>query len=142
MSWVVLFNSNKCRVYSFSKKDQKLELIKEINHPENKDKSQDIVSDKQGHYSTDSGSGGAYSQHTDPKEIKIDQFVLEVCHFLDDARTHQKYKALIVIAAAKMHGHLSKHINKNVEELITQHIQKDLMFLKQHELLDLLIHGE
>ena len=59
-----------------------------------------------------------------------------------DARTHQKYEKLILIAAPKMHGHLLQHLNKNVEKLITQHIQKDLVFLKQHELLDLLVHGE
>ncbi|MCX7121426.1 MAG: host attachment protein [Gammaproteobacteria bacterium] len=139
MTWVLLLNSNECRVFSFSKKNHQLDLLEEIHHPENKGKNKDIVSDRPGHYSNDHSGGGSYAPHTDPKEVKIDQFVLEVCHFLDEARTHQKYQELIVIADSKMHGHLTKHLNKNVEKLIIQHIQKDVVFLKPHELLALLL---
>ena len=139
MNWVLLLNSNECRIFSFSKQPQELKLIKEISHPENKGRNEDLVSDRPGHYSTDANAGGAYSPHTDPKDVKRDQFLLEICHVLDDNRVHHQFEKLIVIAAPKVYGCLLQHMNKNVEKLITQHIQKDVVFLKQHELLDLLM---
>ncbi len=139
MTWIVILNSNECRIFSFSKKNKKLNLIKEIYHPENKKKDADLVSDKPGHYNTNSQSGGAYSQHTDPKDVKIAQFILEIDKLLDEGRTHQQYEKLIVIAPPKIEGHLMQHMNKNVEKLITQRIQKDVVFLKEHELLNFLM---
>lgn len=139
MTWVVLMNSNECRIFSFSKEKKALSLLKEIQHPENKGRNEDLVSDKPGHYNTSNASGGSYAQHTDPKEVKIDQFVLEICKTLDDARNKEQFEKLIIIAPPKMAGHLSLHINKNVEKMITQQIQKDLVFFKQHELLDFLM---
>ena len=142
MTWVLLLNSNECRLFSFSKKHPQLDLLKEIHHPENKGKNEEIVSDRPGHYDADGTSGGSYAPHTNPKEVKVDQFIQEVCHLLDEGRTHQQFEQLIVIAPPKVHGHLSQHLNKNVEKLITQHIQKDLVFMKQHELLDFLLSDE
>lgn len=138
MKWVVLFNSNACRIFTFSEVKHELILLRELNHPENKEKNKDLVSDKPGHYDTRSHAGGSYSQHTDPKEVKIDQFVLEIDKYLDEERKNQKYDELVIIAPPKMMGHLSQHINKNVEKLITHRIQKDLVFFKEHELLDFL----
>ncbi len=139
MQWIVLTNSNQCRIFSFCKADKKLNLIKEINHPENREKDFDLVSDSAGRYKSDAGGHGAYSQQTDPKEIKIDQFMLELCNALDEARTHDQFNQLVIIAPPKTHGLLTQRMNKNVEKLISQVIQKDLVFLKEHELLDLLI---
>jgi protein required for attachment to host cells len=140
MTWVVILNSNECRIFSFSKKNKELVLLKEISHPENKGRNEDLVSDRPGHYNTNSRAGGAYAQHTDPKDVKIDQFILEINKLLDESRLHQQYEKLIIIAAPKMYGHLMQHMDKNVEKLITQHIQKDLVFFKEHEALDFLMH--
>ena len=46
---------------------------------------------------------------------------------------------MIVVAAPKMEGHLLQHMNKNLEKLIVQRIQKDVVFLKEHELLPFLL---
>lgn len=139
MNWVLVLNSNECKVFSFSKKNNELKLIKDINHPENKERNQDLVSDRPGRYSTDANAGGAYSQHTDPKDVKINQFVLEVNRFLDESHSHQQFDKIIVIAPPKMLGHLKQHINKQVEKLISHEIQKELTFMKEHELLEFLL---
>lgn len=136
--WVSIFNSNECKIFSFSKEDQALTLLKEICHPENKGRNEDLVSDRPGHYATSSHVGGAYIPHTDPKEAKIEQFSIEIAKWLDEARTHQQYQSLMIIAPPKMLGYLSNHLNKHVEKLIVKRIQKDLVFLKTHELLDFL----
>ena len=64
--------SNTCRIYQYSKKPTQLTLLKELKHPENKLKDIDLTSDKPGHYKSSSATHGAYSQPSDPKEIKIE----------------------------------------------------------------------
>ena len=140
MKWVVVFNTNECKIFSFSKKNKELNLIKDISHPENKERNQDLVSDRPGRYSTDANAGGAYSQHTDPKEVKINQFVLEINRFLDNAHAHQQFDKLIIIAPPKIFGHLLQHMNKSIEKLIAHTVQKELTFMKDHELLAFLLN--
>lgn len=141
MDWVLITNTNECKIYNYTKKPHELSLVKAIQHPENKLKDQDLVSDKPGHYEAGSHSRGAYTAPSDPKENKIDEFAREICLILNDGRVHQKYKNLIIIAPDKMHGHLSHHLDKNVANLIIKQVNKDLIFLKEKELLDYLVEN-
>jgi len=133
MTWIVSTNSNTCCIYDYSKNPTNLTLIKQILHPENKLHDIELTSDKPGRYAF-----GAYEQPSDPKEIKIDSFAREIAKELDLARTNQNYDALIVIASPHMYGLLSGHLNEHVKKLITHHIQKDVLHLSEHKLLDFL----
>lgn len=139
MIWVINTNSNTCHIYHYEKPTQ-LTLVKEILHPEiRQKKSEYLTSDKPGHYKSDgSGSGGTYSQHTDPKEAAIESFSREIAKELNHGRNQRSYEKLIVIASPQMSGALFQHLDKHVKELISNNIQKDLQHLKNHELLDFL----
>ncbi|CEG57278.1 host attachment protein [Legionella fallonii] len=137
-TWVLITDSNDCRIYQYIKKPHQLTLIKEIKHPENKLRDTDLTSDKPGHYGTSSSARGAFSQQTDPKEIKIEDFSRSIAKELDSDRNTNAYEKLIVIAPPHMNGLLFQHINKHVKELITHNIEKDLLHLKEHELLEFL----
>ncbi len=50
ITWIVLTDSNACRIYDYAKHPVKLTLVKEIFHPENKLKTSELVSDRPGHY--------------------------------------------------------------------------------------------
>lgn len=142
-TWVITIDSNNCRIYDYSKKPNHLTLVKEIQHPENKLRDIDLTSDKPGHYkSSGTGGQGTYSQPTDPKEIKIDNFAREIAKELDHGRNTNAYQQLIVIAGPQMKGLLCQHINKHVESLITHKIEKDILHLNTSELMDFLqIHA-
>jgi len=133
--WVVTTDSNTCRIYNYSKKPAQLTLLKEIKHPENKLRDIDLTSGKPGRYKSSGSAHGAYSQPTDPKEIKIEDFSREIAAELDHGRTTLAYKKLIVIAPPHMNGLISQHINKHVKELIAHNFEKDLVHLHDHELL-------
>lgn len=137
-TWVVTTDSNTCRIYNYSKKPAQLSLVKEIKHPENKMRDIDLTSGKPGHYKSNTSAHGAYSQPSDPKEIKIDDFSREIAKELDHGRNSKAYNALILIAPPHMTGLLSKHINKHVHDLVTHKIDKDLIHLADHELLNFL----
>ena len=133
MLLIAVVNSNACRLYHYDKHKVQLTLIKEINHPENKLKCKDLVSDKSGHYQA-SNSRGSYSPHMEPKEIKIDDFSREVAKELDHERNTNSCNELILIAPAHISGLLQQHFNKHVSNMIVKNIQKDILHLSEHEL--------
>jgi len=137
-TWVLITDSNDCRIYQYIKKPHQLNLIKEIQHPENRLRDIDLTSDKPGHYGTSGSARGAYSQPTDPKEIKIDDFSRSIAKELDHDRNTNSYEKLIVIAPPHMNGLLFHHINKHVKELVIHNIEKDLLHLNEHDLLEFL----
>jgi len=139
MIWIVAANSNMCRIYHFDKHPKKITLLKEISHPENRLKTSDITSDKPGKYKNDGSAGGAYSSHTDPKAVEIDNFSREIAQALNHGRNSNAYKNIILVTPSHMDGLISKHLDKHVKELVTDKIQKDIMQLSEHDLLDFVI---
>lgn len=136
--WVVLADTNTCRIYNYRRRPEHLSLVKEILHPENKLKDKDLTSDKPGHYVAGDLGHGAYSQPSDPKEIRIDNFSREIAKALDHGRATNAYDELIVITAPHMNGLLFQHANKHVKDLVAHVIEKDVVYLKDKELLDFL----
>lgn len=136
MLWIITANSNLCRIYHLEKHPEKITLLKEINHPENKlKKSEYLTSDRPGHYQTDATLHGSYAPHTDPKEVEADNFSREIANELNQGRNNHAYQNLIIVMPPHMNGLLAKHIDKHVKDLIKDEILKDVMSLPNHELL-------
>lgn len=138
MIWVINSNSNTCRIYEYNKHHAKLNLIKEIQHPENKLHNIDMVTDRSGRYKSNGGAHGAYAPPSDPKDVKIDHFMRDLARELNQERNKNSYEKLIVIAPAHMNGLLMQHIDKHVKDLIIANLNKDLIHLNNHELLSVL----
>jgi protein required for attachment to host cells len=138
MMLVVNANTNDCKIYHYDKRSSQLTLVKEINHPENKLRSSDLTSDKEGHYKANQSARGAYSPATDAKEVEIINFSREIAHDLNQRRNANEFQKLVLIASPHMYGLLSQHLDKHVMNLVSNHIQKDLMHMKEHELLEFL----
>lgn len=136
MKWVMIANTNNCRIYDYHRKEKILTLLKEFDHPENKLKNQDLVSDKPGHYCASTAGRGAYSQQHDPEDIKIDNFARELALHLEDARNKKSFNELITVMSSKMEGLLHHYLHKNVRSVIKHNIQKNLMHMNEHELID------
>lgn len=85
-NWALILNSNDCRIYKLSTKPYQLTLLKEILHPESKLRDIDLTSDKPGRYKAGDSAHGAYTQHSDPKEIQIEDFSRQVANELNKGR--------------------------------------------------------
>lgn len=138
MILVVRTNTNDCKMYHYVKHPARLTLIGEINHPDNKLKKSDLFADKEGHYKVNQSARGAYSPHTDAKEVEIINFSKEIAENLNQRRNQNEFEKLILIASPHMYGLMIRHLSKHVMSLVTNHIQKDLMHMKDHELLGFL----
>jgi protein required for attachment to host cells len=144
MIWLINANTNQCRIYDYQKKPAQITLIKELSNPAARLKaSVDLTSDKPGHYQGMGSVRGAYSPHTDPKENEIDHFARDVARELDHGRNTNLYKEIILIAPPHMIGLLNLHTDKHVKELVIDSIHNDLIYMKDHELLDFIKnHGK
>ena len=138
ITWVVVADTNVCRIYNYYKKPERLILFKEINHPENRLKDTDLTSDKQGRYGTGKSAHGVYAPHSDPKEVKIDDFSREISKELEQGRAVNAYEKLIIVSPPHMDGLLSQHIDKHVKALITHNIKNNVVHLNENDLLDFL----
>lgn len=138
MTWIVSTNSNLCRIYIFEPHEKKITLLKELSHPENRQKSSEyLTSDKPGHYQSGTAHG-SYEPHTDPKENGIQQLSREIAETLNHARAKNEYKKLILIADPRMIGKVLEKCDKHVRELIVNEIHKDIVHYTDHELLTFL----
>lgn len=138
MTWIVSTNSNLCRIYLFNPHEKKVTLLKELSHPENRQKSGEyLTSDKPGHYQSGTAHG-SYEPHTDPKENGIQHFSREIAEILNHARAKNEYTKLILIADPRMMGKLLENCDKHVKELIVNEIHKDIVHYTDHELLTFL----
>lgn len=135
--WVVITDSNTCRIYNYTYPNH-LSLHKTLEHPENKLRDIELTSDKPGHYKTSGSAHGAYSQPSDPKEIKIDNFSRDIAKELEHGRTNHAYEKLVIIAPPHMTGLLAHHLNKHVKDLISHTIEKDLVHAREQEIIDFL----
>lgn len=132
-TWVVTFDSNTCRLYDYDKKH--LQLIKEVTHPENKQKDSELIADRQGRYQAQ-GAHGTYSQASDPHALKIDNFAREIAKDLEHERSLNSFEKLILIAPSHMKGLLFKHLNTHVQDMIKSTLDKNLMHVPAAELLN------
>lgn len=138
MILVITTNTNLCRMYAYDKTKPHLKLLKEINHPENKLRNVDLGSDRPGHYQGSVDARGAYSSRSEMKDVEIDNFSRELAKELNQGRNSHLYDKVILIAPPHMYGLLSQHLNKHVKDLIVNTVQKDIIHLPEHELLEFL----
>lgn len=138
MIWVINSNSNTCRIYQYNKAQAKLDLLKQIQHPENKLHNIDLTTDRPGKYKSSSGAHGAYEPPANTKEVQIDNFMRDIARELNQERNKKSYEKLILIVPSHMNGLLMQHMDKHVKDLVISNIQKDLLHLNDKDLLTVL----
>jgi len=135
-TWILLSDSTTCRLYQYKQHAHQLNLLHELNHPENKLRDIDITADKAGSYRTSgSAPSSAFCQAHDPKEIKIDNFSRDIAKRLNAGRNAHLFDRLILISPPRMDGLILHHMKPQVKRLITHNIKKDLLHLKNHQLI-------
>lgn len=138
MIWVVATNTSTCRIYHYNKKPKKLTPLKQMQHPQSKVKTSELLTDRPGHYNTRGPTRGAYEPRTGAREVEIETFSREIAKELDQGRKKNAYDTLILISPSHMSGILLQHLDHNTKNLITKTIHKDLNHMTDLELLDYL----
>lgn len=129
-TWVMVANASHAKLFTNKGPNKGLELIKELEHPESREKAAGLVSDRIGNYA----GSGSYAQPTSPKEHEADRFALEIAHELEQGRVNNAYEKLVVVTSAHFMGLLNGRISQQVKNLISESINKDYTHLPVKEL--------
>ncbi len=129
-TWILVANASHAKLYSNKGPNKGLELVKELDHPESREKAAELVSDRVGNFA----GSGSYAQATPPKEHEAERFALELAHELEQGRVSNAYEKLVVVTSAHFMGLLNGRITQQVKGKVTESITKDYTHLPLKEL--------
>lgn len=135
-TWIVVANASCARIYSKTKGDHQLSLVKELEHPDSRKKASDLVADGKGRYMA-RAAVGTYSSRTDPKEVEAEHFAKELADILEHGRTGNDFKALILVASPPFQGMIKEHMSDHLLAQISETIPKDYHAATAKELAEL-----
>lgn len=130
VTWIMVANASQAKLYSNTGPKKGLQLLKEMMHPESREKAANLVSDRIGNYP----GSGSYAQPTDPKEHEAERFALELTRELEDGRVKNAYEKLIVVASSHFMGLLNQRMTGQVRNKVAEFIEKDYTRLPVKEL--------
>ncbi len=109
-SWIMVANASHAKLFSNKGPNRGLELVKELEHPESREKAAELVSDRIGNYA----GSGSYAQPTDPKEHEAERFALEIAQELEQGRVNNAYEKLVMVTSSHFMGLLNNRISQLV----------------------------
>lgn len=132
VTWIMVANASQARFFANDGRKKGLTLVKELMHPESREKTSNLVSDRSGAYG---GPGhGAVGQPADPKHHEAERFAQEVSRELEAGRVSNAYDQLILVASAPFMGLVNNHLPGQVRSLLSKSIDKDYTRLPVKEL--------
>lgn len=139
-TWILVANASTAKLYSAIKAKllnhtAELQLVSEFEHPEARQKSGDIASDRSGNYHNAISGHGTFVESSEPKEHENEKFSRQLAGELESARVAGKFDELIVVAPPHFHGLLNTHLDGNVNNRITVTINKDYTKADERQLL-------
>lgn len=130
VTWIMVANASQAKLYANNGPKKGLELLKELEHPESREKAANLVSDRIGNFP----GSGSYAQPTSPKEHEAERFALELTRELEDGRVKNAYEKLIVVASSHFMGLLNQRMPATLKNKVSDAIEKDYTRLPVKEL--------
>jgi len=131
-TWVMVANASQARFFSSTGPQRGLQLIKELAHPESREKTSNLVSDRSG--SRSSTGHGAFIQATDPKHHEAERFAQELTRELEHGLETKAYDRLILVASAPFVGLVNNHLPSQVRSKLSESIGKNYTRLPEKDL--------
>jgi protein required for attachment to host cells len=130
ITWIMVANASHAKLFRNEGPKKGLQLVKELLHPESREKAAELVSDRIGNFA----GSGSYAQPTEPKEHEAERFALEIAHELEHGRVNNAYEKLILVTSAHFMGLLNGRLSQQVRNRISESINKDYTHLPVKEL--------
>lgn len=130
ITWIMVANASQAKLFANLGPKKGLQLVKELEHPESREKAANLVSDRVGNYQ----GSGSYAQPTAPKEHEAERFAQELSRELEEGRVNNAYERLILVASAHFMGLLNSRLTSHVRNKVSESIEKDYTRLPVKEL--------
>jgi protein required for attachment to host cells len=130
ITWIMVANASHAKLFRNEGPKKGLKLVKELIHPQSREKAAELVSDRIGNFA----GSGSYAQPTPPKEHEAERFASEIAHELEHGRVNRDYGKLILVTSAHFMGLLNGRLTQQVRNMISESINKDYTGLPEKEL--------
>lgn len=124
-TWILVANASKARLYANTGPKKGLELLKELDHPESRQKNADLVTDRSGHMQSAGNGHGARQPQTEPKHNEARHFALELARELNHGRATNRYNRAILVAPPAFMGLLNGAIDGPTAQIVSDRFEKD-----------------
>ncbi len=135
-TWILVCDASRARIFSLTDWDKPWKLAHELDRPEARAKTSDLVTDGVGRVQQSGNTSlkPGMESPTDPKEVEAMRFAQEIAELLSKGRTRGDFGELVVAAAPHFLGLLRKKISDPVARLVQRSIDKDYTHLSAREL--------
>lgn len=133
-TWILVSNASSGKLFKNTGPNKGLEIVKEFEHPQSREKNLDLVSDRPGHNPGAGNGHGAFVPATMPKEHEADVFALELARELDAGRVGNRFARLVLVAPPAFLGQLNGRLNDAVKGLVSGKLEKDYTRASDKEL--------
>lgn len=134
ITWILVANASLAKLYENLGPNKGLKLVKELIHPESRQKNGELVSDRSGAMAMTGSGGGSMQPQTMPKQHEAKVFAQEIAQALYHGRTSNAFKRAIVVAPPAFMGLLNAVIDGPTAQLITDRFEKDYTKTPENEL--------
>ena len=133
--WIVVADQSKARIFTVDTPRGPLQQIEELEHPEGRERIQELTSDLPGRAFDSSGVGGRHAMSTsvDPKEQEAIRFAKHIAEHVRSGCTQGRCDRLMLVAGPPFLGLLREHLNPINGVEVTE-IGKNLGQFSVHEI--------
>jgi len=127
VTWVVVASADRAEIYSRQKRYSQLESVQRLDEPGARSKEGDLVSDSPGR-AFDSGGQGRHAMepnHTAKDHLR-ESFVNRIAEVLESARSADRFKHLVIVAAPTVLGELRAKLSSATQQRVADEIGKHM----------------
>jgi protein required for attachment to host cells len=124
-TWILVANASRAKLYANSGPNKGLQLIKQIDHPESRQKNAELVTDRPGHMQSSGTGHGSRQPQTEPKQHEARSFALALARELHHGRTTNQFGRAILVAPPAFMGLLNGALDGPTAQMVTDRMEKD-----------------
>jgi protein required for attachment to host cells len=125
ITWILVANASLCRLYENLGPNRGLRLVKELIHPESRQKNSELVTDRPGSMGVNGYGAGAKQPQTMPKQHEAKVFAQEIAQELYLGRAKNAFRRAILVAPPAFMGMLNSVMDGPTAQLVSDRFEKD-----------------
>lgn len=133
-TWILVANASVAKLYANLGPKKGLVRLKELEHPESREKGADLVSDRPGQMHSPGNGHRAAQPKTDPKTNEARLFAQQLAQQLNHGRTTQQYERVILVAPPSFMGMINEKLDSQTAGLVSDRFEKDYTKASDKEL--------
>ena len=133
---ILVADASGARIFAMRGRSEPLDLVRELQNPQGRSRTQELTSDQPGRVSKAGAPGtrSAMAPHTTAHDEAAEEFAREVAEVLRHQLDRGSYTSLALVAPPRFLGLLRPLLGKEVEQRLRASLARDLVHVAANEL--------